>query len=182
MQLQVNLLPREFRPKPVVRIWPVLLTILFALNIVGMGAWWFFLQLDLSASKTALALMNDKVANLERQVEEAEAAAVLQNEVVAKREFIAQTIAESRCWHPLLDSIELAMVPGICLQSISASESGDVAIAGETDTVKSVADLLGSLQVETGLSVIRISSVTPGSSFQITLQDWTGREAPVNEQ
>lgn len=182
MQLQVNLLPREYRPKPAVRIWPVMLTIIFALNIVGMGSWWFFLQLDLSASQTALVLMNDKVANLERKVEEAEAAAVLQNEVVAKREFIASTIAESCCWHPLLDSIEKAMVPGICLESISASETSDVAIAGKTDTVKSVADLLGSLQAETGLSVIRISSVSPEGSFQITLQGWTGREAQENEQ
>lgn len=182
MQLQVNLLPREYRPKPAVRIWPVMLTIIFALNIVGMGSWWFFLQLDLSASQTALVLMNDKVANLEHQVEEAEAAAILQDEVIAKREFIASTIAESRCWHPLLEAVNRAMVPGICFQSISASEAGDVAIAGETDTVKSVADLLGSLQVETGLPVIRVNSVIPESSFQITLQGWSGREAPENEQ
>lgn len=182
MQLQVNLLPREYRPKPAVRIWPVLLTILFALNIVGMGSWWFFLQLDLSASRTALALMNDKVSALERQVEEAEAAAALQNEVDAKREYIAMKIADSRCWHPLLEAVERAMVPGTCLKSVSASETGDVAIAGETDTVKSVADLLGSLQAETGLPVIRISSVTPEGAFQVTLHGWSGREVPENEQ
>ena len=181
MQLQVNLLPKENRPKPAVRIWPVVLAIIFSLNIVGIGSWWLFLQLDLAASQTNLALMNNEVTKLEQQVQSAEVAIVLQSEVLAKREFIDKSIATSRRWYPLLQAVERAMVPEILISGISASVTGDVAIGGETDTVKSVADLLGSMQLETGLPVIRVSSVAPGISFQLMLKDWSGREVPEDE-
>lgn len=181
MQLQVNLLPKGNRPKPSVRFWPILLTIVFTLNIVGMGSWLMFLQLDLSASQTNLTLLNNEVAKLEHKVEMAEAAAVLENEISVKREFISSSISESRYWHPLLEAIESAMVPGANLTVFAASESGDVTIGGETDTVKSVAELLGSLQVATGLPVIRVGSVIPEGTFQLTLRDWSGREVPEGE-
>lgn len=181
MQLQVNLLPKENRPKPAVRIWPVLLTIIFTLNIVGMGSWWLFLQLDHAASLSALMIKTGEVEQLEQRVQEAESAATLQNEVIAKREFISNRVATSIYWHPLLEAVERAMVPGVTIVSFSASESGDVSIAGETDTVKSVADLLGSLQAETGLPVILISSVAPEGSYLLTLEGWNGREVPEGE-
>lgn len=182
MHLQVNLLPKAFRPQPAVRIWPVLLTILFSLNIVAIGSWWLFLQLDLAASQTSYALLNDEVAKLEQRVQEAEAAAQLESEVAAKRQYIATTIAESICWHPLLEAIERAMVPGLTLEGIAASETGDVAIGGVTDTIKSVADFLGSLQLETGLPVIRVSSIAPEASFQLLLESWSGRGGIEGEQ
>ena len=181
MQLQVNLLPKENRPKPAVRIWPVLLTIIFTLNIVGMGSWWLFLQLDHAASLSALMIKTGEVEQLVQRVQEAESAAALQNEVIAKREFISESIAGSICWHPLLEAVERAMVPEVTIVSFSASDSGDVSIAGETDTVKSVADLLGSLQAETGVPVIQLSSVTPEGPFQLTMEGWSGREVPEGE-
>lgn len=181
MQLQVNLLPPENRPKPAVRIWPVLLVVIFALNIVGMGTWWLFLQLDLLNSVSNMLVVNDEVAKLEQRVQEAEAVAVFESEVAAKREFINGSIASSSYWHPLLEAIERSMVPGVTIMGVAASETGDVAIGGETDTVKSVADLLGSLQAETGLPVIRAGSVTPEGSFNLVLLDWSGREVPEDE-
>lgn len=181
MQLQVNLLPKEHRPKPAVRIWPVLLTVIFALNIVGMGTWWLFLQLDLVASATDLVLKSNEVVKLEEQVREAEAGAVLQTEVAAKREFIANSIAGSRCWHPLLLAIERSLVPEVTILGIVGADSGDVAIGGETDTVKSVADFMGSLQAETGLPVVRVGSVTPEGPFNMLLMGWSGREVLQNE-
>lgn len=182
MQLQVNLLPRQHRPKPAVRIWPVLLTVVLALNMVGMGSWWLFLQLDLAGSRSDLVMKNDEVAQLEQKVQEAEAAAVLQSQVEVKREFIAISIAESRLWHPMLEAAERAMVPGLYFHGMVASDTGDVTIAGNTDSVKSVANLLGSLQTETGLPVIRVGSVTPEGTFQIMLQGWSGREEDADEQ
>ncbi len=181
MQLQVNLLPKQYRPKPAVRIWPVILTLVFVLNIIGMGSWWLFLQLDLAASLVNLALINDEIGKLEYQVQDMESAAVLQTAVLAKREFISGRIDESIYWHPFLNAVERAMVPGVQLNGIAASNSGDVSLGGMTDTVKSVADLLGSLQDETGLPVIRASSITPEGPFQISLQEWSGREVEVPE-
>lgn len=181
MQLQVNLLPKHNRPKPAVRIWPVVLVIAFVLNIIGMASWWLFLQLDLVSSISTLQIKTEEVQQLEVQVQEAEAVAVLEAEVAAKRDFIRETIAVSPCWHPMLEAVERAMVPGLSIRGITASETGDVTIGGDTDTVKSVADFLGSLQVETGLPVIRISSATPESAFQLTLEAWSGREVEEDE-
>lgn len=181
MQLQVNLLPKQYRPKPAVRIWPVVLTIVLVLNIIGMGSWWLFLQLDLAASQTDHTLINNEVAKLEHQVLELESAAVLQTTVLAKRNFISERIDDSICWYPLLEAIERAMVPGVSLTAIAASSTGDVSLGGTTDTVKSVADLLGSLQMETGLSVVRASAVMPEGPFQLSMQEWSGREPEVPE-
>lgn len=176
MPLQVNLLPREHRPKPAVRIWPVLLAIVFTINIVGMGSWWLFLQLDLAASLTELAIISNDVVQLDQQVQEAEAAAVLQTGVQVKRDYINNVIASSRCWHPFLDALEGAMVPGVSINNFSAAATGAVTLAGTSDSVESVTDFLGSLQVKTGLPVVRVSSIVPEGSFQIALEGWTGRE------
>lgn len=174
MSLQVNLLPKAYRPKPSLRAWPVILAVIFLVNMLGMGLWWGFLQLDLSSVRTDIQLKENEVRQLDRQVKEAEAAAVLENKVKSKAAFIDQALTSSPHWQPLFEAIERAMVPNVVITSISATANGNVAIFGTCDTAKSVADFLGSLQAETGLGVIRITKIIPGGDFDLVLEGWSG--------
>jgi Tfp pilus assembly protein PilN len=174
MSLLVNLLPKAYRPKPSLRAWPVILAVIFLVNVLGMGLFWGFLQLDLASIRTDIQLKENQIRQLDRQVKDAEAAAVLEAKVKAKAAFIDKALISSPHWQPLFEAIERALLPGVRLTSITATANGTVSIFGYCDTAKSVADFMGSLQAETGLDVIRITRIIPGVEFDIVLEGWSG--------
>lgn len=68
------------------------------------------------------------------------------------------------------------MVPGLRIDSLDFSPSGDIRISGEVNTIETAAKFWGSIQAESGLEVVRLSQVTPGKKFDMILRSWYGRE------
>lgn len=180
--MQVNLLPLQYRPKPSVRVWPVALTIALMLNLIIISSYWLTLQMDLAQINASLHAQEMEVANLRRQVEEAQWKEEMQSAIRVKADYIDLQTVEYKLWHPALAAIERAMVPGITLTSIRTDSSGEIVINGVPDRVETVAKFWGSLQAETCLEVVRLSTVDPGDSFSIFLREWYGREVETDDE
>lgn len=181
MQTQINLLPPHLRPKPQVRFWPILLATVLTLNLLFISTYWLTLQLELSGANNALHTMQNDVANLQRRVQDAQWKADLAQTVTDKTDYINIVDGDSILWHPGLLAIQRALVPEVTLDSISSGNTGDISLSGDSDTIKSVADFLGSLQAETGLEIVRFHNATPGGGFSITLTGWQGRVVEEDE-
>lgn len=179
--MQINLLPVQYKPKPAVRFWPVLLTIVLMLNLLIISSYWLSLQLELNSAQSSLSAIENEVSSLQRQVDEAEWKAQLADTVSTKRDYIKLEETESILWFPLLEAIERAMLPGIALTTINSSDSGEIGLSGTPGTITDVANFLGSLQAETGLEIVHLLGVTPEESFQINLSGWYGREVQEDE-
>ena len=175
MKLQVNLLPVHYRPKPSVRLWPILLTVVLMLNLIVLATYWFTLQAEIVDARSEVSSLESKLGILERQVAQQEWKMVLAENVAAKATYIGSIDEENILWVPLLTAFERAMVPGVSLTSFNTSRDGDVSMAGNTTSLAAVADFLGSLQAETGLADIRFHQAAPEGIFQITFSGWTGR-------
>jgi hypothetical protein len=180
--MQINLLPVQYRPKPAVRVWPVALTIALMLNLILTGSYWLTLTLNLTETNNDLHSVESTVANLQREVDEALWKEELQTAVKAKADYIRAQTEASILWHPALAALERAMIPGIYLTAVTFHSSGDINITGITDTVKTAAEFWGSLQAETGLEIVRMSTVTPGGNFNFILRGWYGREVPEDDE
>lgn len=181
MQMQVNLLPAQYRPKPAVRFWPVLLTIVLLLNLLIISSYWLSLQLELNSARSSLTSLQNEVNSLQRQVDEAEWKAQLADTVKSKSDYITLEETESILWFPLLEAVERAMVPGITLTAVNNIDSGEIRLTGTPRTITDVANFLGSLQAETDLNIVRLLGAVPGDSFQINMSTWSGREVQEDE-
>ena len=115
-----------------------------------------------------------EVANLQRQVDEAQWKADLELAVKKKGDYIQGAVDEHFIWHPVVAALERAMVPGVRLDTVQFLASGDVNITGRTDTVKLAADFWGSIQAETGLKIVRLTTVQAESSFNMILRGSDG--------
>lgn len=174
MQMQINLLPVHYRPKPPVRLWPVIITIALVVNLLLISVYWLTLYLDLTETQTNLRTTEQEVANLQRQVDEAQWKADLELAVKKKGDYIQGAVDEHFIWHPVVAALERAMVPGVRLDTVQFLASGDVNITGRTDTVKLAADFWGSIQAETGLKIVRLTTVQAESSFNMILRGSDG--------
>ncbi|HCX79362.1 MAG TPA: hypothetical protein DG577_08105 [Firmicutes bacterium] len=181
MQMQVNLLPAQYRPKPAVRFWPILLTIIFMLNSIALSLYWLRLQVEITRAQSSLNSLQSEVNSLQRSVDEAEWKSQLAADVQKKRDFLGTEVTESVLWHPILNAIERAMIPGVTITNLNCASGGVVSLGGNTETIRTVSEFLGSLQTKTELEVIRIHSAVPEGGFQITLKDWSGRVVDEDE-
>lgn len=180
MHMQVNLLPPQYRPKPPVRVWPVVLAVVLMLNLILTGTYWLTLQLNLTKVNNSISSVEAQVSNLQRQVDEARWKSELEIAVQKKADYITAQLAKSILWHPALTAIEKAMVPEIVLTEITCT-AGNIKINGSADRFKSVAAFLGSLQLETGVEIVRFISAEPPEKFSLYLSDWYGREVQEDE-
>ena len=181
MKLQVNLLPVHYRPKPSVRLWPILLTVVLMLNLIVLATYWVTLQVEIADARNEVNSLESELGILERRVAEQEWKMVLVENVAAKAAYIDSINEENILWVPLLAAFERAMVPGMSLTSFNTSQDGNVSMAGTTTSLAAVADFLGSLQAETGLPDIRFHQAAPEGTFQITFSGWTGRSLGETE-
>ena len=180
MHMQVNLLPAQFRPKPPVRIWPVVLAVVLMLNLIITSSYWLTLHLSLIKVNNSINSMEVQVSNLQRQVDEAHWKTELEIAVQEKADYISAQLAQLTLWHPALTAIENAMVPKIRLTEITCA-AGNIKINGSTESFKSVAAFLGSLQQETDVEIVRFISAEPPEKFSLYLFDWYRREVPEDE-
>lgn len=181
MQMQVNLLPKQYRPKPPVRLWTVIVTLILMLNLIAISSYWLTLHLQLTNTRSDLASLQSEVNSLQRQVSDAQWRADLENSVATKSEYVRTKTDQSILWHPALDAIERAVVPGVLVSSLSTSDNGNIVITGYTEAVKSVALFLCSLQAETGLTDVRFQAAEPEGVWHITLTGWRGRELAAGD-
>jgi len=176
MQMQINLLPVQYRPKPPVRPWPIAITIALMLNLIIISSYWLTLHFDLSQTKSDVHVLENEIATIQRRVDEAQWKAELEANVKSKANYIDAQLVASRLWNPALSAIERAMVPGLVIEVLDCSSSGDISISGVTDSVEVAADFWGSLQVETGLDIVRMNYIAPHEEFSVLLHAWYGRE------
>jgi len=184
MHMQVNLLPAQYRPKPPVRVWPVVLAVVLMLNLILTGSYWLTLQLNLTKVNNSISSVETQVSNLQRQVDEARWKSELEIAVQKKADYISAQLVKSTLWHPALTAIEKAMVPGIYLTEITCT-AGNIKINGSADSIKdsykTIAAFLGSLQLETGVEIVRFINAEPPEKFSLYLSDWYGREVQEDE-
>lgn len=176
MQMQVNLLPVHHRPKPSVRLWPIIVTIVLTANLMLISLYWLTLNLELAGTRNDLHSVEQEILSLQRQVDEAQWKAELEVAVKNKGDYISGRLAQSILWHPAVAALERAMVPGVTFSNVQFLASGDISITGTTNKVKTVADLWGSVQAETELRIVRLSNAAPGGNFSMILRGWYGRE------
>lgn len=181
MQMQVNLLPAQYRPKPPVRLWTVVVTLILMLNLIAISSYWLTLHLQLTNTRSDLASLRSEVNSLQRQVSDAQWRADLENSVATKSDYVRTKTDQLILWHPALDAIERAVVPGVLVSSLSTSDNGNIVITGYTEAVKSVALFLCSLQAETGLEDVRFQAAEPEGVWHITLTGWRGRELAAGD-
>jgi len=116
--------------------------------------------------------MQNEVNVLQRKIDDGDWKAQLASEVNKKLEFVSIVEDGTIIWHPLLKDIESAMVPGVTVSALVFSNLGDIHLSGNTDSLKSIADFLGSIQTQTGLEVIRFHNASAGGGFQITMKGY----------
>ncbi|MTI94920.1 MAG: hypothetical protein FH749_05440 [Firmicutes bacterium] len=182
MQLQVNLLPKQFRPQPSLRPIPVLITIILLINAMALAGWWVLLEVNLGTLRSDLDSLESSIASLERKIADAEWAAELEDSVMAKADYIQMKVVESKLWNPSLTSVEQAMENEVILSGFRGTPDGAIVLSGYTPSITAVANMLGSLHQETGLRVVHYNSATVDGSFQLTLSGWHGREVPEEDE
>ncbi len=176
MSIQVNLLPPQHRPQPSVRLWPVLITIVLTVYLLSISIYWITLSLDWTETKNKVLSVENEISQLQHQVDENIWKEELQVQVSRHKAYIDTEIASSILWHPATAALERAMLPGLFIETLNFSSSGDIRISGTVNTVETVAKFWGSIQAESGLEIVRLSTVTPGQKFDILLRSWYGRE------
>lgn len=181
MQLQVNLLPTQYRPQPQVRLWPVILTLVLTLNLIITGTYWLTLRLDLAETRTLIQSQETEIANTELRVEEAQWRADLQVAVEKKTEFITTQITDSILWSPALTMIEQSLIPGVVISSISCSGEGSISVSATVDSIKTAMDFWASLQASSGKEGIWLSNAPAGGTISLSFTGWYGREVPEDE-
>jgi Tfp pilus assembly protein PilN len=182
LQMQVNLLPIQYRPKPQVRFWPIALTIALMLNLIIISTYWLTLQLDLSATKSSIHSLESDMANLQKRIDDLQWKADLEKAVAQKSGYISSRVLESVLWSPALDVIEDSLIPGVVITSINFSGDGSIDISAEVDSIKTAVDFWASLQTRTGLEGVWLYSAPAEGSISINMTGWYGREvAEVDE-
>lgn len=176
MPSQVNLLPPQHRPQPSVRLWPVLITIVLTVYLLSISIYWLTLHLDWTETKNEVLSVENEISQLQHQVDENLWKEELQVHVNRHKRYIDTAISASVLWHPAAAVVERSMVPGLFIDTLDFSSSGDIRISGEVNTVETAAKFWGSIQAESGLEVVRLSSVSPGQKFDMLLRSWYGRE------
>lgn len=174
--MQINLLPVHYRPKPAVRVWPIVVSVVLMLNLIIISSYWLSLLLELATVNSSISSLQAEANALQRQVDEAEWKSELAEEISIKVDYAYNMEAKAILWYPLLDAVERAMIPDLALKGLSGGSNGVVNINGATGKIESVAYFLGSLQTETRLEDVRFNSAAPNGSFQITMTGWYGRE------
>ncbi len=182
MRLQVNLLPVQYRPKPPVRLLPILIALVLTLNLIGISAYWVTFYLGVADAERKLSSLQSDLRRVEQRVADAEWKAELESDVARKEGFVNEITSAHLVWNPLLTAIERAMVPGIKISGMNVAREGQVSMTGETDTLASVADFLGSLQVETDMEIVRFHAAEAEGSFQVSMRYWRGLEAEDEEE
>lgn len=176
MPIQVNLLPSQHRPQPSVRFLPVLITIVLTVYLLSISIYWLTLYLDLTETKSKVLSVENEISQLQNRVNENVWKEELQDTVFSHKKFLETEIAASILWHPACAAVERAMVPGLLLEALDFSTSGDIRMSGRVNTVETAAKFWGSIQAESGLEVVRLSTITPGERFEMFLRSWYGRE------
>lgn len=176
MPMQVNLLPAQYRPKPQVRLWPVILTVFLMLNLIFTGTYWLTLQLELADVRRNVKLVEDEAANVQRLIDEAQWKADYKAAVERKADYIETQTVESVLWSSALDVIEDSLIPGVVITSISFSGQGVISLSANVDSIKTAVDFWASLQTRTGLEGIWLSQAPAEGSISISMTGWYGRE------
>lgn len=176
MQMQVNLLPAQYRPKPPVRLLPIIVAVALMANLLVLSLYWLTIHLELNRAKSDLAALQSEVNHLQRQVNDAEWKAKLLDDVRVKGDFVRSQTNQAILWYPMLEAVERAMMPDMLINTLNATADGNVAIGGEAWNVTPVAFFLSSVQQETGLEYVRFHVAEPEGIWQVTLTNWFGRE------
>ncbi|MGI6365602.1 MAG: PilN domain-containing protein [Bacillota bacterium] len=182
MQMQVNLLPAQYRPKPQVRLWPIALTIALMLNLIIISTYWLTLQLDLSATRASVQSLENNIANLQRRIDDVQWKADLKAAVAQKSDYISGQVLGSVLWSPALDVIEDSLIPGVVINSISFSGDGSISITATVDSIKTAVDYWASVQTKTGLEGIWLSNAPAEGGISISMTGWYGREVEEVEE
>lgn len=182
MRLQVNLLPVQYRPQPPVRLLPILITVVLMLNLIAISIYWVTLSLGVSEANSKLSSLNSELRRVEQRVADAAWKSQLASDVALKEDYVNEITSEHRVWIPLLEAIERAMLPGIKISGMNVAREGQVSMTGETDSLAAVAEFLGSLQVETGLEIVRFHAAEAGGSFQVSMRYWNGVEVEEEQE
>lgn len=176
MPIQVNLLPPQHRPQPSVRLWPILITIVLTVYLLSISIYWLTLHLDWIETKNKIQAVENEIAQLQHQVDDNLWKEELQVQVSRYKRYIEAETGDSILWHPAAAVVERAMVPGLYLETLDFSSSGDIRISGSVNTIETAGKFWGSIQAESGLEIVRLSNVTPGQKFDMILRSWYGRE------
>ena len=176
MQMQVNLLPSHLRPKPQVRLLPVLIASVLLLSVIGMGTYWLILSLDLAGTRTEIKDQELNIAAIERGIEDNLWKQTLKDNVATKEDFLKEQTMESVLWYPALDLIEQALLPGVQVETIVFMGSGRISIDALVDKIKTGADFWASLQAQFNMEDIWVYTISEAKSINLTLNDWSGRE------
>ena len=182
MKLQVNLLPVHYRPKPPVRLWTILITVVLMLNLIGISSYWVTLYLGVSDANAKLSSLKSELIRVEQRVADVEWKSQLASDVARKEDYVNEITSEYIVWNPLLKAIERAMVPGITISGMNVAREGQVSMTGETDSLAAVANFLGSLQVETKMEIVRFHAAEAEGSFQVSMRYWNGVEVEDEQE
>ena len=147
MQIQANLLPPQYRPQP---------SASFANprhhcadgQPLSISIYWLTLHLDGVETWNKIQAVENEIAQLQHQVDENLWREELQVRVNNYKKYIDTEISESVLWHPAASVVERAMVPGLRIDSLDFSPSGDIRISGEVNTIETAAKFWGSIQAE----------------------------------
>lgn len=182
MGMQVNLLPAQYRPKPPVRVWPIVLTIVLTVNLILTGTYWLTLFLDQGSLRTKVQAQESENTNIQRCIDELQWKAELKVSVERKAGYISKQIADSILWSPALTVIEDSLLPGVVITSINLSGDGNISLSAQVDSIKTAIDFWASLQTRTGLEGIWLYNAPAEGSISISMRGWYGREADGNEE
>lgn len=176
MQMQVNLLPPHLRPKPQVRLLPVLIATVLLLSVIATGIYWLVLHLDLSSIRDEIQNQESNIASIERQIRENLWKQELKDSVEKKTSFIASAIEDSILWNPALNLIEKSIIPGVTVTRIIFSGQGTISITAHTVSIKTGVDFWASIQARSGIEDIWVYKLVDEDVINITIQNWSGRE------
>jgi Tfp pilus assembly protein PilN len=157
MDIDINLLPEEIRPKPLLNARMLLL--LVVVGVLGFGCYYFYdlkagTEADAAVAESRIEAVEDEASDLANNAEAKEIVAGISEAKATLAELEAATsdyvvFKDSRIgWGEVVDRVAIRLVGGITLESIVASGSDVVEVGGVASSYERAAAYASSLELD----------------------------------
>jgi Tfp pilus assembly protein PilN len=159
MNMKINLLPQEYRPKAAVNALRLFFMIFFVVSIFGMGVWltgeWFALkQLDVQLAETNqdLNIYGQQYQNVQMIEKE-------QADIIRKKQDIINIMQPFIPFEEVMGEIAAPVPEKLWLNSVEINSDNTINLVGKTDRINAIALYMMDLEASPALMGTKLSTI-----------------------
>lgn len=169
MNIDINLIPKELRPKPFIDTRTFVLIV--AVIVLGFGCFYFFnakgnAQSDTASMEQEILRLNQQATSLSTNKEAVALTKSIGQLKVAKQSYDS-FLASRVLWGAALERLYALAPRGVDINSIKQAGNG-ITIEGKASSYTDVADFARALDNDTGFSLAGLPSLK-GDAFSLTI-------------